>query len=176
MESSFPASAPQRRLVTPATALYSPEFLGLPAPLKPNQAARLLLARGRYPLPTVLVMGRRMVRVDEIHHYIDSLQPSNEPQPQAPRRRRGRPSNAEIARSGVAAIMLAGEDQPPRRKPGRPSDAEIVRSGVAAIMLEGEDQPPRRKPGRPSKAEVERRRIAAIVMEMAEAGGEVGHE
>lgn len=99
MESSFPASAPQRRLVTPATALYSPEFLGLPAPLKPNQAASLLLARGRYPLPTVLVMGRRMVRVDEIHHYIDSLQPSNEPQPQAPRRRRGRP-RMEMAEAG----------------------------------------------------------------------------
>lgn len=120
MEPSFTAAgAPTRRLVTPrlvtpATALYGPEFLGLPAPQKPDQAARLLIARGRYPLPTVLVLGRRMVVVDQIHQYIDGLkpqplpQPSNEPPPQAPRRRRGRPSNAEVAARRAAA---AGQDR-----------------------------------------------------------------
>lgn len=89
--------APARRLVTPAEALHAPEFLGLPAPGNPEKAAALRIARHRFPLPVVKVNGRNMVLVEDIHRFIDSLR-SDDPLPvQAPRRRRGRPTNAEVA-------------------------------------------------------------------------------
>lgn len=102
MQSTF-TSAVDRRLVTPAQALYSPEFLALPLPAKPDQAAGLLIARHRFPLPTVLVMGRRMVLVSDIHAFVDGLRPAPPTILEAPRRRRGRPTNAEVAARRAAA-------------------------------------------------------------------------
>jgi len=100
-----------RRLVTPAQALYCPEFLGMPRPAKPDQAAGLQIARHRFPLPTVLVMGRRMVRVCDIHAFIDGLRPQVEPISQLPPRpKRGRPSNAELAARAAAVQAEVGRD------------------------------------------------------------------
>jgi len=111
---STPAAAlERRRLVTPATALYSPEFLGLPLPSKPDQAAGLRIARRRFPLPTVLVDGRRMVLVADIDVYINGLStvpPASSPPELTTRRRRGRPSKAEVAARHAAAALEAGHD------------------------------------------------------------------
>ena len=101
-------------LATPAECLYSPRFLNQPAPLNPVQAASLRIARGRFPVPTVLVGGRRMVRVEDIHRYIASLEPVPGPVPQqataanVPERRGpGRPSNIEIEARRAAAKVFA---------------------------------------------------------------------
>lgn len=99
--------APVRRLVTPAEALHAPEFLGLPAPGNPEKAAALRIARHRFPLPLVKVDGRNMVLVDDIHHFIDSLRSAQPTPDQMPRRRRGRPSKAEVA--ARQAATHAGE-------------------------------------------------------------------
>jgi len=66
-------TTPQPLLVTPAETLYRPEFLGQPRPEKPDAAARLRLARGTFPVATVMVGGRRMVRVSDIQAYIEGL-------------------------------------------------------------------------------------------------------
>ena len=68
----------QQLLVTPSEALYSPQWLALPAPLHPEQAARLRIARGTYPLPTVLVGRRRMVRTADIQNYVARLATSGQ--------------------------------------------------------------------------------------------------
>jgi hypothetical protein len=89
---SNPVFATQsRRLVTPAEALYAPEFLALPPPANPARAAGLRIARHRFPLPLVKVDGRNMVRVEDIHRFIDALCPSDPAPEPPPRRRRGRP-------------------------------------------------------------------------------------
>jgi hypothetical protein len=101
-------------LATPAECLYSPRFLNQPAPSNPAQAASLRIARGRFPVPTVLVGGRRMVRVEDIHKYIASLASVPEPVRQetiaanVPERRgRGRPSNSEIEVRRAAKVFAA---------------------------------------------------------------------
>lgn len=100
-----------RRLVTPAQALYSPEFLGLPPPAKPDQAAGLQIARHRFPLPTVLVMGRRMVLVADIHAFIDGLRPPAATGPRDPSLpKRGRPSNAELAARAASLVEGVSHD------------------------------------------------------------------
>lgn len=108
----FDTSAPlkNRLFVTPAEALYSTEFLGLPPPVNPKQAAALAMCRGRFPLPTLLIMGRRMVRVADILSFAQGFDPTP-PQSKTeddtpPPRKRGRPSNAELA---ARASALAGE-------------------------------------------------------------------
>ena len=101
MQSNPVFAAQSRRLVTPAEALYSPEFLALPPPANPIQAVGLRIARRRFPLPLVKVDGRNMVRVEDIHRFIDALSPTLSPGDPIPTlqpgRRRGRPSNAERA-------------------------------------------------------------------------------
>jgi len=100
-----------RRLVTPAQALYAPEFLGLRPPAKPDQAAALQIARHRFPIPTVLVMGRRMVLVADIHDFIDGLRPPTAPEPRNPAlRKRGRPRKADLAIRAGAAAQGVGND------------------------------------------------------------------
>jgi len=66
-------TTPQPLLVTPAETLYRLEFLAQPLPEKPEAAARLRLARGTFPVATVMVGGRRMVRVTDIQAYIEGL-------------------------------------------------------------------------------------------------------
>ena len=106
MEYAIPTGA--RRLVTPAVALYSPEFLGLPPPQKPDQAASLLIARRRFPLALVKICGRNMVRVEDIDSYISSLRDSTPAAPEpAPAPKRGRPSKAELA--AREAVLQGGE-------------------------------------------------------------------
>jgi len=102
MQSNPVFAAQLRRLVTPAEALYSPEFLALPPPANPVQAAGLRIARHRFPLPLVKVDGRNMVRVEDIHRFIDALSPCAPAPDPRPRRRRGRPSNTERAASLTA--------------------------------------------------------------------------
>lgn len=107
MDSFSTQSPPASRLfVTPAECLYSPEYLGIPLPLNPKQAASLVLCRGRFPLPTVLIMGRRMVRIADILAFAQGIvttpppgpPPRPEPDLNGPlKRKRGRPSNAEVA-------------------------------------------------------------------------------
>jgi hypothetical protein len=76
--------------VTPAEALYSPELMGLkPVPQNPDAAVTLLLARRRFPLPTVLICRRRLVRVADILALA-----SGAPVAPTPPRKRGRPSKA----------------------------------------------------------------------------------
>lgn len=101
------ASFGQALLVTPADALYGQQWLALPAPADPAMAARLRIARGTYPLPTVLVGRRRMVRAIDIRNYVARLTPdkqpvSHEPAPDAVmcHRRAGRPR--KIAAAGGA--------------------------------------------------------------------------
>lgn len=100
MQSNPVFAAQSRRLVTPAEALYSPEFLALPSPTNPVQAASLRIARRRFPLPLVKVDGRNMVRVEDIHRFIDALSPTqsaSDPIPTLrPGRRRGRPRKMEV--------------------------------------------------------------------------------
>ena len=101
-------------LVTPVECLYSPRFLNQPAPSNPVQATSLRIARGRFPVPTVLVGGRRMVRVKDIHKYIASLEPVPRPVPEeataanVPERRKlGRRNNTEIEARRAAAKVFA---------------------------------------------------------------------
>lgn len=85
-------------VVLPAAALYDQQYLGLPAPKNPILAARMLIARGRFPLPLVKIMGRNMVRVVDIHALVDGLAPA-QPAPVAPvARKRGRRRNVPISR------------------------------------------------------------------------------
>lgn len=104
-----------RLFVTPAEALYCPEFLGLPVPQNPDEAARALLKRGRFPLPTVKIARRRMVRVATILAFGQAAQP---------------------AAAGVQDMLEAGLPVPPRRKPGRPTNLE--RAARAAHLAAGE--------------------------------------
>lgn len=102
-----------RLLATLAQALYASDALGLlPVPLHPDQAASLAFHRGTFPLPTIKIMGRRMVRVADILAFAqgNGAESKTTPRPtqavaagSAPRRKRGRPSKAEIA---VRAIAL----------------------------------------------------------------------
>jgi len=100
-----------RLFVTPSEALYSPEFLGLPTPMNPAQAASIAMCRGRFPLPTLLIMGRRMVRVSDILKFAEGA--AGAPVPTSPNaspgRKRGRPSKAELA-ARVTARGEAGHD------------------------------------------------------------------
>lgn len=83
-------------VVLPHAALYDPQYLGLPAPKSPILSARMLIARGRFPLPVVKIMGRNMVRVVDIHALINDLAPA-QPAPVAPvARKRGRRRNVPI--------------------------------------------------------------------------------
>ncbi|MBB6243714.1 hypothetical protein [Rhodanobacter sp. MP1X3] len=96
MQANFVSAAQSRRLVTPAEALYAPEFLALPSPANPARAAGLRIARRRFPLPLVKVDGRNMVRIEDIHRFIDGLRPVEQMPDPAPRRR-GRPRKARVS-------------------------------------------------------------------------------
>lgn len=99
-----------RLFVTPAQALFCPEFLGLPQPQNPESAAAQLLSRGRFPLPTLLVCARRMVRVADILEFARASGAVVTRQDDAaPRRKRGRPSRAELA-ARAAAIGEVGHE------------------------------------------------------------------
>ena len=99
-----------RLFVTPAEALYRPELLGLRPPLNPDNAATQLMTRGRFPLPTLLVCGRRMVRVVDIVAFAQGeLAPPCDVAGNVPRRR-GRPSNATLAARTAAAKGEAGRE------------------------------------------------------------------
>lgn len=97
MQSNPVFAVQSRRLVTPAEALYAPEFLALPPPANPARAAGLRIARRRFPLPLVKVDGRNMVRIEDIHRFIDGLCPVEPTPDPVPRRRRGRPRKMEVS-------------------------------------------------------------------------------
>lgn len=78
------ASFDQALLVTPADALYGQQWLALPAPADPAMAARLRIARGTFPLPTVLIGRRRMVRTADIRNYVARLAPGGQSVPREP--------------------------------------------------------------------------------------------
>lgn len=101
-----------RLFVTPSEALYSPEFLGLPMPMNPAQAASIAMCRGRFPLPTLLIMGRRMVRVSDILKFAEGgAGAAVPPLPDAsPGKKRGRPSKAELAARAVAQAGKVDHD------------------------------------------------------------------
>lgn len=168
--------ASERRLVTPAQALYSPEYLALPQPAKPDQAAGLLIARHRFPLPTVLVLGRRMVLVSDIHAFVDALRPLPPAVHEAPRRRRGRPTNAEVA-ARRAAALTAEKGQGQRRLDSGWAGGvvglvgEDIHRVIDSLDLDEPmpDQETRRQRGPMSKAEKAARQAAARVEE-------VGHD
>lgn len=80
-------------VVLPHVALYDPQYLGLPPPKNPVLAARSLIARGRFPLPLVKVMGRNMVRVQDIFGYIHGLMQVDVPHSTPPAPKRGRRRN-----------------------------------------------------------------------------------
>ena len=97
------ASLDRPLLVTPADALYGQQWLALPAPDDPAMAARLRIARGTYPLPTVLVGRRRMVRTIDIRNYVARLTPDGHPVSSEPEsntitrdRRTGRPRKIAV--------------------------------------------------------------------------------
>jgi len=105
-----------RLFVTPAEALYCPEFLGLPPPQNPQSSAAQLLTRRRFPLPTMLVCGRRMVKVADILSFAMSSGVAGAPALPAsaagsePRRGRGRPSKAELATRAAARGREVGHE------------------------------------------------------------------
>jgi hypothetical protein len=57
----------------------------------PEQTARNRLAKGNYPIPTVLNGSRRFIHISDLAEYIESLR-SPKPQPQ-----RGRPRKTASA-------------------------------------------------------------------------------
>ena len=113
MSSNLIEPIENRLLATLAQALYASDALGLrPVPLHPHQAASLAFHRGTFPLPTVKVMGRRMVRVADILAFAqgEMQQPvaANEVTRARSGKRRGRPSKADLA-ARAAALGVGNE-------------------------------------------------------------------
>jgi hypothetical protein len=107
MQSQSTSTSGAPLVVLPHVALYDPRYLGLPRPKNPVLAARLLIARARFPLPLIKIMGRNMVRVADIQALIQGLAPDQPPPATPPARKRGRRRSVAPA-SGHPAMLEGG--------------------------------------------------------------------
>lgn len=89
--------------LTIADALWSPQGLNLsPVPRNPANAARVWIARGKYPLPVHEVCGRQMVRRADVVAYTDAHSPpAASTSPLLVKRGRGRPRKTAVEAKAV---------------------------------------------------------------------------
>lgn len=94
------------------------QALGMPAPRKnPQRAAALLLERGRFPVPTHLILGRRVFLMSDVEKLALRLgndegmdPPAADRSAATQRRGRGRPSNADLAARAASLSKEVGHD------------------------------------------------------------------